>query len=85
MMPDKSVKFCACIMVYTLFQCEQLEGEMVGYLQLQRSHLHRAMDVLHTYATIISQVSGGCTLQRVRLITFIYSGDTLFTSQFISL
>lgn len=36
-------------------QCEQLEGEMVGYLQLQRSHLHRAMDVLHTYATIISQ------------------------------
>lgn len=31
---------------------------MVGYLQLQRSHLHRAMDVLHTYATIISQVSG---------------------------
>lgn len=41
-----------------MFQCEQLEGEMVGYLQLQRSHLHRAMDVLHTYATIISQVSG---------------------------
>ncbi|XP_048758488.2 serine/threonine-protein kinase SMG1-like [Ostrea edulis] len=36
-------------------QCEQLEAEMVSYLQLQRSHLHRAMDVLHTYATIISQ------------------------------
>lgn len=58
-MPDK---FCACVLVYMfvtgMFQCEQLEGEMVGYLQLQRSHLHRAMDVLHTYATIISQVSG---------------------------
>ncbi|XP_062590366.1 serine/threonine-protein kinase SMG1-like isoform X1 [Saccostrea cucullata] len=36
-------------------QCEQLEAEMVSYLQLQRSHLHRAMDVLHTYATVISQ------------------------------
>lgn len=63
-----------------IFQCEQLEGEMVGYLQLQRSHLHRAMDVLHTYATIISQVSGaGHPMKRVRLITDIYTAETLYS------
>lgn len=51
---------------------------MVGYLQLQRSHLHRAMDVLHTYATIISQVSSsGRTLKRVRMI--IYTAWTLYS------
>lgn len=63
-MPDKSIKISSLPvewfihLLLCMFQCEQLEGEMVGYLQLQRSHLHRAMDVLHTYATIISQVSG---------------------------
>lgn len=63
-MQDKSIKISSVpvswlvSLLLRIFQCEQLEGEMVGYLQLQRSHLHRAMDVLHTYATIISQVSG---------------------------
>ena len=47
----------SCMYLVYFFQCEQLEGEMVSYLQLQRSQLHRAMDVLHTYATIISQVN----------------------------
>ena len=46
----------SCMNLVYFSQCEQLEGEMVSYLQLQRSQLHRAMDVLHTYATIISQV-----------------------------
>ncbi|KAJ8319497.1 hypothetical protein KUTeg_004588 [Tegillarca granosa] len=36
-------------------QCEQLEEEMISLMQLQRSNLHHAIDVLHTYATIISQ------------------------------
>lgn len=58
---------------------------MVGYLQLQRSHLHRAMDVLHTYATIISQVSGAGRPLVEGQIDKIHSGDTIFTSQFISL
>ena len=47
----------SCMYLVHFSQCEQLEGEMVSYLQLQRSQLHRAMDVLHTYATIISQVN----------------------------
>lgn len=38
-----------------VLQCEQLETEMTGYMQLQRSNLHHAVDVLHTYATIVSQ------------------------------
>ncbi|OWF37806.1 serine/threonine-protein kinase SMG1-like [Mizuhopecten yessoensis] len=38
-----------------VLQCEQLETEMTGYMQLQRSNLHHAIDVLHTYATIVSQ------------------------------
>lgn len=58
-----------------MFQCEQLEGEMVGYLQLQRSHLHRAMDVLHTYATIISQVSGADR----PIVVYIYTAETLYS------
>ena len=30
---------------------------MSSYLTLQRSNLHHAIEVLHTYATIVSQVS----------------------------
>ncbi|KAK3583612.1 hypothetical protein CHS0354_039435 [Potamilus streckersoni] len=36
-------------------QCEQVEEEMATSLQLQRSSLRRAIDVIHTYATIVSQ------------------------------
>lgn len=34
-------------------QCEQLENELVNCLQNQRSVLRSALDILHTYATII--------------------------------
>ncbi|XP_052059400.1 serine/threonine-protein kinase SMG1-like isoform X1 [Mytilus californianus] len=36
-------------------QCEQLEAEMSSHLTVQRSNLHHAIDVLHTYAAIVSQ------------------------------
>ena len=47
----------AISMICILFQCEQLEAEMSSYLTLQRSNLHHAIEVLHTYGTIVSQVS----------------------------
>ncbi|XP_052759875.1 serine/threonine-protein kinase SMG1-like [Mya arenaria] len=36
-------------------QCEQVESELTGHLQLQRTNLTRVIDVLHTYATIVAQ------------------------------
>ncbi|KAL4241086.1 Serine/threonine-protein kinase smg1 [Mactra antiquata] len=36
-------------------QCEQVENELTSNLQIQRGNLHRVIDILHSYGTIVSQ------------------------------
>ena len=46
------------IFLCMMFQCEQVEAELATNLQLQRANLHRLIDILHTYSTIVAQVRG---------------------------
>ena len=38
-----------------VLQCEEVETQLTSTLQIQRNNLHRVIDVLHTYGTIVSQ------------------------------
>ncbi len=44
------------VIICVPFQCEQVEGELARVLHQRRSVLHTCLDVLHTYATIVTQV-----------------------------
>ena len=50
------------VWIFIFSQCEQVEAEMATNLQIQRANLHRLIDVLHTYSTIVAQVTLGVFL-----------------------